>query len=77
MVVMPLSDELVVLHGDGRAVFDEIISTYERVAEGSGSRLIDLSNLVPVAEFASLTKVTATGRSRISEALSIEFGDNP
>ncbi len=68
-VVLPTSDAVVDFHPDGRLGHDEVLAQYRTIAETTGARLLDASDLVDEALYVDLTHVGNMGRALVTDAL--------
>jgi hypothetical protein len=69
LLVLPTSDAVVDFHPDGRAGHDAALDEYREIAEATGARLVDVSDLVDEDLYVDLTHVGNAGRALITDAL--------
>ncbi len=69
VVTPPMSDELALLHVNGRAGHDSVIASLEETVTAAGAEFFDFSSLVPIDGFYDLTLPNETGRDLFTQAL--------
>lgn len=69
LVALPLADEYVEFHPEGRAGFDLITAEYAESADGLDITFLDLTDAVPAENFRDLTHVDKTGRDTVTNAV--------